>query len=113
MAFAMPASAAGIMDIGKSPGRASTFLHNVVCFFTTTVAKPGSNASFWCCASVMIAVVLNFLSHDGSPLKVGVGVGRPVGVAGSVVVRSIVGKDVSVLGWRIARSNVAGHSLTA
>jgi hypothetical protein len=60
----------------------------VVGLFASTITETIGDASFWCSASVVIAVVLHFLGHDLTP---------------SFVVGAELRKDVGVLRRRITR----------
>src|SRR6516165_170325 len=72
-----------------------------------TVLQTIGDASLWRSSRVMRCVVLNFTSHDGSPLlKVGVGIGP--GIARSAIVGSEALDDVSARG----RARVAGRDVS-
>src|SRR6516162_2185190 len=100
------------MNVREGARWARALLHDVISFFATTVAKAVGDASFWCCASVVGCVVLNFLSHLALPcLKVCVSVGS-MRIARSAIIGSVALDDVSIrdTGW-VARSDVALCSL--
>jgi hypothetical protein len=52
----------------------------VIGLLASTITETISNASFWCSACVVIAVVLHFLGHDLTPFAIGSELGKDVGV---------------------------------
>src|SRR5262249_16613827 len=54
-----------MVNVGECASGTASLLHDVVCFFAATVAQAGSDTGLWGPASVVIAVVFHFLSHDG------------------------------------------------
>jgi hypothetical protein len=51
------------MNVVERSALTRSRFYNRVCFFTSTVSLSVVDPGFWGCASVVIAVVLNFLGH--------------------------------------------------
>jgi hypothetical protein len=88
IALTVLASRTGIVQIMKNSLGASPGLDYVIRFLASTITETVCDASFWCSAAVMRAVVLHFLGHDLTP---------------SFVVGAKLRKDVGVLRRRITR----------
>jgi hypothetical protein len=115
MVCAMLASRAGVVDVGEGAGWATALLHNVICFFAATVAQAGSDASFWCCASVVRGVVFDFLCHDGLLLLLLEGVTISVrtwvaGIGAGLALRS-GSVDGAPSAWS-ALADIQGHGIS-